>query len=156
MTGDLVLNNGTVDNTADILLGPDQVPLSNQDSDEVDRTPDAVDNISEEIQLTTSPRWDSQTETTSRIPESTSQTTVIIATVVVSCFVVLILIFCIFVRPYLRRKAIKAAESPIDTSRAPMDLEFRQPKKKSCFKDRVSHCSNAVSDLSDLHFFSGL
>ena len=132
MKGDLVLNNGTVDNTAEIFLGPDQVAVPNKVSDTSTGTPDT---ITEAPKFTTSPP--SPNETTSETPESTSQTTIIIATVIASCFV-LILIYCMFVRPYLRRKATKSAESPIDTSRAPMDIEFRQPKKKRCFKDRVS------------------
>lgn len=135
MKGDLVLNNGTVDNTAEILLGPDQVAVPNKASDVIDSQ---LDTTSKSQQVTTSPSLQSPNETTTWIPESESQKTVIIATVILSCFVVFILIYCIFVRPYLRRKAIKSAESPIDTSRAPMDLEFRQPKKKRCFKERVS------------------
>ena len=76
-----------------------------------------------------------ETTVTSKESESDQQKTVIIATTVTSCFVVLILIYFVIIRPYLRRKIEKDSNSPIDTSRAPMDLEFRNPKKKKWFQD---------------------
>ena len=66
--------------------------------------------------------------------ESKSKAAVITASVIVSCFLVTVLIYGILIRPYLKRKAKKYPESPVDTSRAPMDLTFRQPAKKNCFK----------------------
>ena len=67
--------------------------------------------------------------------ESNKQNTVIMATTVTSCFIVFILIYFVIIRPYLRRKAEEYSDRPIDTTRAPMDLEFRRPKKKNWFQD---------------------
>ena len=73
-------------------------------------------------------------QSTSQPPESESQKTVIIATVVASCFVVFVLVYLILIRPYLKRRA-KYRDEPFDTTRAPMDPAFRRPKKKNCFED---------------------
>ena len=60
---------------------------------------------------------------------------IIIGVAVLSSLLVLILVYLIIIRPYLKRKAEASTEEPIDTSRAPMDLTFRPPERKqNCFK----------------------
>ena len=59
---------------------------------------------------------------------------IIIGVAVLSSLLVLILVYLIVIRPYLKRKAKTSTEEPIDTSRAPMDLTFRPPaRKQNCF-----------------------
>ena len=62
---------------------------------------------------------------------------IIIGVAVLSSLLVLILVYLIVVRPYLKRKAEASTEEPIDTSLAPMDLTFRHPVRK---QNRLKAC----------------
>ena len=62
---------------------------------------------------------------------------IIIGVAVLSSLLVLILVYLIVIRPYLKRKAEASTEEPIDTSRAPMDLTFRPPVRK---QNRLKAC----------------
>ena len=116
MKGDLILNNGTVDNTATIYFGGEQV--------------NTTKSISDIPELTT---IDSDSTSLTTTPSTNSQQTIIICTVVVSGLVALVLLYFTLIRPSLKRKALKN-ESPLDTRRAPMDPVFRQRKKKNWLK----------------------
>ena len=123
MKGDLILNNGTVDNTATIYFGEEQVNSTKPISD-------ATKTISDIPKLAT---IDSDSTSLTTTPSIDSQQTIIICTVVVSGLVALVLLYFTLIRPSLKRKALKN-ESPLDTRRAPMDPVFRQRKKKNWLK----------------------
>ena len=97
--------------------------------------------VSNEIHWTSTLTSDSTSMSTSDsiIPISTTNSSktknaIIISSVIVPCFVIFTLIYCILIRPYLKQRAEKMSR-PIDTSRAPMDPAFRQPRKKNYLKE---------------------
>lgn len=132
MKGDVNFNNVTGGSSGTALAGMNPVAMNT-----VALITNVVPVTSSEISTTSDPTIsDSSVGITTKSATSNSQNTVIIATVTLSCFIVFILVYFILIRPRLRRKAEKYSDTPIDTTRAPMDLEFRQPKKKKWFQDR--------------------
>ena len=94
MKGDVIVNDATFENSAVLIVGNDQVSAP--------KPIDIAPTISDVIHSTTS--HVSPNSTTEKL-NAKSQNPIIISSVIASGLLIVLLIFCIIIRPYLKRRA---------------------------------------------------